>query len=166
MTRAGGIYRLHYPGKLKHPVICFIVGLIFTFSNVTFLSAAVYKWVDENGKTHYGDKPHSEKAESIRIKKKPTLDPDHDARVEKQRRLLNALDEDRLEAKKTKENAAAEMSKRKTNCAKAQKDLENITNAGFLFKKSDDPQNPTIYGDEERDKITADASKAVQYWCK
>ena len=38
------------------------------------LSATVYKWVDENGVTHYSDQPH-ENAEKVQIKEPQTYSP-------------------------------------------------------------------------------------------
>ena len=61
---------------------------------------------------------------------------------------------------------AAEKLKREANCAKARKNLQDIMNAAFLYKKSNDPLNPIVYSDEERKDITTKAKKAVQDWCK
>jgi hypothetical protein len=46
----------------------FLISLII-LSNATLLPAQVYKWVDNEGKTHYGDKPQSNAAETVHIKK-------------------------------------------------------------------------------------------------
>jgi hypothetical protein len=48
--------------------------LLFTLMSVASavaLSATVYKWVDENGVTHYSDQPH-ENAEKVQIKQPQT----------------------------------------------------------------------------------------------
>jgi Domain of unknown function (DUF4124) len=149
-----------------HPlVVCLLVPLI-TYAAMTPLSAEVYKWVDEKGKTHYSDKPHDEKAETVQIKKTPELDPTHKSRAEKQRRLLKVLDEERQETKQRKAAATAEKHKREANCAKAKKELQNMKNASFLYKESNDPKNPLIYSDKERAHFTEEAKKAVQHWCK
>lgn len=149
-----------------HPVVACLLVLLITWTTFTPLFAAVYKWVDENGKTHYSDKPLDEKAETIQIKETPQLDANHDSRVEKQQRLLKVLDEERQEAKQIKAEERTERLKREANCARARKDLENIKNASFLYKKSDDPRNPTVYSDEERAKIFEEVKIAVQLWCK
>ena len=148
--------------------ICrFIAISVAVFSVVLplTLSAQVYKWVDENGKNHYSDTPHDEKAETVQIKNTPELDQGHDVRKQKQQRLLRVLDEERQQTKQQKAEVAAEKLKRKANCNKARKDLQNIKNASFLYKRSDDPRNPTIYSDEERAKIAEDVKKAVEHWC-
>ncbi len=140
--------------------------LFLTVIYATFLSAQVYKWVDENGKTHYSDKPQGENAKAIRLEKTPALDSDHDSRVEKQRRLLEVMAEERQETKQLAAQRAAEKLKREANCAKARKNLQDIMKASFLYKKSNDPLNPIVYSNEERNDITMQAKKAVQDWCK
>ena len=66
-----------------------IVQLIASFlilCGVTLSSqAGVYKWVDKDGKVHYGSSPYHQQSEEIEIKKsRPTQQ--HDA--EKQRKRL------------------------------------------------------------------------------
>ena len=157
-----GLIKLHAQVSYRMRLFVLFITVIYA----TFLSAQVYKWVDENGKTHYSDKPHDENAEAIHIEKTPTLDTDHDSRVEKQRRLLEVMAEERQETKQLKAQAAAEKLKREVNCAKARKNLQDIMNAGFLYKKTNDPLNLIVYSDEERKDITTKAKKAVQDWCK
>jgi hypothetical protein len=45
---------------------------LMILSNATLLPAQVYKWVDNEGETHYGDKPQSNAAETVHIKKSYT----------------------------------------------------------------------------------------------
>lgn len=142
-------------------------GLLFiSFAIFIPFSAQVYKWVDEHGKTHYSDKPHDEKSESVQIRKSPTLDPGNEARVKKQKRLLKVMGEERLEEKQIKAAKAEQKRKREGECIKARKYLQDINNASFLYKNSDDPKNPVVYSAEERMKATKEADKAVEHWCK
>ena len=139
---------------------------LFICSTITPLSAQVYKWIDENGKTHYGDKPENDTAESVHIRKKSALDPDHQSRAEKRTRLLNILDEEREEMKQEKAQEAEDKRKLAAKCAQEKKNLEKINNATFMYKKSDDPKNPIVYSHEERQKITNNLKKAIQKYCK
>lgn len=43
-----------------------LVLLLVVFSSVA--SAEVYKWTDEKGRVHFGDRPFSENAETVQIK--------------------------------------------------------------------------------------------------
>jgi hypothetical protein len=52
-------------------------AILFTLMSVVSavaLSATVYKWVDENGVTHYSDQPH-ENAEKVQLKQPQTYSP-------------------------------------------------------------------------------------------
>jgi len=128
-------------------------------------SSGVYKWVDESGRTHYSDKPRSEKAESVQIERAPGPDPLHNTHMDKQRRLLRVFDEERQQKKQRQAEEKTAKLKREASCSQARKTLQAIKNASFLYKKSTDPKNPVVYSDKERDKITEDAKNAVQQWC-
>ncbi len=156
---------MYLPETGFHLSIACLLALLITATLVTPLFAEVYKWIDEKGETHYSDKPVDHKAETVRIKNAPKPDPAQHSRAEKHQRLLKVLAEERQEMKQRKGEAAAEKRQREINCARARKDLQNIKNARFLYKKSADPNNPVIYSDEERAKITDTADKAVQHWC-
>ena len=42
--------------------------LLLFFLVATLANAKIYKWVDENGSTHFSDKPYSSKAREVQIK--------------------------------------------------------------------------------------------------
>ena len=128
-------------------------------------SAQVYKWVDENGRTHYGDKPLSKEAETLHFQEPPQLDEDHKSRTGKQRRLLEVYDEERAENKQRKAEIATKKLKRNSECQKARKNQQDIAKATFLYKKSDDPNNPIIYSEEERRKASQRVADKVKKWC-
>lgn len=77
-------------------------------------AAQVYKWVDENGKVHYGDAPPERddvKRRAVKIDTPLPTPSDRDAaqkRAEQERRTLNHLIESRKRAEtKTKQPGAA-----------------------------------------------------------
>ncbi|MGB1799999.1 MAG: DUF4124 domain-containing protein, partial [Gammaproteobacteria bacterium] len=69
----------------------------FCFILLNSAHAEVYKWIDENGKTVYGDKPVSENANVVEIKKKPAPDETYQKRIEKQQKLLDVMQDERAE---------------------------------------------------------------------
>jgi len=117
---------------------------------INIAHSEVYRWTDENGKTVYGDKPTSSDADKVTIKKKPKPDKAYQERVEKQKKLLGVIKEERNEviAKKTKEKEEKE--KQEKECSKLKKELEEMRIASHLYDETDDPNNPRIYTDEER----------------
>jgi hypothetical protein len=150
---------------LRLQLVSFCCFCLATITSLSCHSAQVYKWVDENGKTHFSHKPHDEKSETIQIRKNPALDPEHDARIKKQKRLLKVLDEERQESKQNKTAKAEEKRKRESNCKKAREKLQGIKNASFLYDETDDPENPAVYSNEKRRKATTEAEKSVHKWC-
>lgn len=140
-----------------------ILALILLFS--VQASAEIYKWVDEKGKTHYSDRAVGEDAENVKLPKAPQPDPDSRSRLQKQQRLLKVMEAQRQEAEKKKARQKEERKKRRENCAKAQKDLQDLRNASFIYRKTDDPLNPSVYTEEERSRITRDAEASVEKWC-
>ena len=102
-----------------------LISLII-LSNATLLPAQVYKWVDNEGKTHYGDKLQSNASETVHIRKKAALDSNHQSRSETTTRLLNVLDEERNEKKKLKVQTTKNKRELAAKCIRAKKELEEI----------------------------------------
>ena len=127
--------------------ILFIIFFLFCASHA---NAEVYKWVDENGKIVYGDKPTSSDASKIKIKKTPVQDPVVQQRNEKQNKLLDVIQEEREERNALRKEEKKKKDELKKMCADARKELQKMKNASFLYDKTDDPDNPKIMTDEER----------------
>ncbi len=144
-----------------------LIYFILVICSITFpLSAAVYKWVDENGKTHYSDKPLDEKSETVHIKNTPAPDPAHNERIEKRDRLLKVLDEERLDTKQQRARQAEEKRMREKNCADARIRVQQMKSAIYLYEDTNDPNNPKIYSEEDRIRATQEAEGKVKLWCK
>lgn len=124
-----------------------IIFFLFCLSNA---NAEIYKWIDENGKVVYGDKPISSDAEQIKIKKTPVQDPVVQQRNEKQNKLLGVMQEEREERSALRKEEKKKNDEHKKMCADARKALQKIKNARFLYEKTDDPNNPKIMTNEER----------------
>ncbi|MCH8163346.1 MAG: DUF4124 domain-containing protein [Proteobacteria bacterium] len=125
----------------------FIIFFLFCLSNA---NAEVYKWIDENGKVVYGDKPTSSDAEQIKIKRTPVQDPEVQERYEKQNKLLDIMKQERDEKNALKKEEKKKKDEQNKMCADARKELKKIKEARYLYEDSDDPNNPRIWTDEER----------------
>lgn len=112
--------------------------------------AEVYKWIDEDGKVVYGDKPKSDNAAEIKIKKKPKPDKNTQERVQKQQKLLKVMQEEREEKIALKKEEQEKKKQQQKKCAEVQEKLTEIKNASFLYEETDDPDNPKIISDEKR----------------
>jgi len=127
---------------------------------------AVYKWVDEDGKVHYGDRPGG--AESTRIKlpdSLPVESPASGEREDRTRKLLDVYADERAERAEQQAKRKAEEAERKQNCAKARDLLDQYLHASYLYKvDAGGERHPLSF--EERAKAEAEAQKAVDHWCK
>jgi len=127
-----------------------ILFIIFSLFCVCNANAEVYKWIDENGKIVYGDKPISSDASKIKIKRAPVQDPVLQQRNERQNKLLDVMKQERDERDALKKEEKEEKDKQKKMCEDARKELQEIKDASFLYQKTDDPNNPIIMSDQER----------------
>ena len=94
------------------------------------MSAAVYKWTDENGVTHFGDRqPTGAKAERVNVRSGTSSDASA-SRQSLQEQLHNLEKHQEDEAKQRREAAVEEARRkqREANCATARSNLEVIAN--------------------------------------
>ena len=125
----------------------------------------VYKWIDENGKTVYGDKPVSENANVIEIKKQPTTDKAYQKRIEKQQKLLDVMQDERTEKQASQKQEQTKKEKQQQQCAKLRNQLQEAKNASFIYEDTDDPDNPRIYSDKERQVEMSKYEKYIKENC-
>lgn len=132
----------------------------------TGLAAGVYRWLDEDGKVHYGDKPPSkEESTPVEIKSAPAPRPEDSERRVKTRRLLDALESEREREKHEAAQATAEKAHQQSNCQSARRQLRLYQRANSIFRQG--PEGERIYlSDEERGQALARARALKREWCK
>ena len=143
-----------------------LVLLLVAATVATAASAEIYKWVDEHGRVHYGDKPQDPAARPVHVDTAPVPDSDADVRRERQQKLLDALTDERDTHRQEAAAAVEERKRRQANCGIARQNLSKMTSASFLYKPGSDPSNPEILTDAERDKATMAAQAEVKKWCE
>lgn len=150
--------------SFKYPFIP-VFTMLLMYANPDTVIAEVYKWVDENGRIHYGDKPGNTKSTKLDIKENHKVN-DHDLMRELRRqRLLDVMDEERQEKIKQQELSSQQARENKINCDRAKNRLVSMEKSSYLMEKTSDPYNPRILSNAERVAATDEAQKAVNYWC-
>jgi type IV secretory pathway VirB10-like protein len=129
------------------------------------LAAGVYRWVDEQGGVHYGDRPPSEKESThIDIEPAPTPAPEDSERRAKSQRLLEALESERNRDKQKAAQAKEEKARRDRNCQRARRQAALYQRANAMFRRG--PDGERIYlSDEEREQALAQTRSLVDHWC-
>jgi ribosomal protein S10 len=142
-----------------------ILLITLFFLQINTANSEVYKWLDENGKTVYGDKPTSNNVDKIKIKKPPKQDKHYQERYKKQQQLLNVMQEERDEKVSQKLEEMDKKQKKKEKCAKLIKELQEAKDASLLYEDTDDPNNPKILSDEERKAEEVKYEKYIKENC-
>jgi hypothetical protein len=142
-------------------VICL---LLLSFS----AHAEVYKWVDSNGKTHFGDKvPESAKVEKLNFQSSPrTSQPDVSPEEIKQRqqKLINAIDEDRSLKQKMTQEQTEKKAKLNQECTKLRDYLKNIR-SGRIYDINN--KGERVYAnDAEHDKEVKQTESMLKKYCR
>ena len=129
-------------------------------------SAEIYKWVDEEGKVHYGEKPPSTITEDgiKTIKYKDNVDTrSANEALKKKSKSLNKLSKKR---KGKREDAAAkkeELAKNKVLCEQAKKNLANYQFPKVSIKEDDG--SVRALGEEERQLVIKKSEEIVKQVC-
>ncbi len=134
--------------------------------------AGVYKWVDENGRVQFGDRPPPQVEESDEVIIKDhgsAADPAPASgqvdRKQARDRLLQQFQKERDEKKAAAAKARQEKEKRKMMCKRAQARLNNYTGHVVLYETLPN-QKRRYYTDQEQKAEIAKARAEVKKWCK
>jgi type IV secretory pathway VirB10-like protein len=137
--------------------------LLFSFS----VSAEIYKWVDENGQTHFSQTPpDSGIAEKVDVPPPPPIDPEQaqtevDTLIEQQQEAEKA---EQL-AQQEREKAAEEQAIREENCRIARSNLTTYqNNPGRRVVDADG--NVTRMVEEERQQKMQEFQEQIDLYCQ
>ena len=141
-----------------------ILFIVLTFVCSTAF-AATYKWVDEDGNTHYTQRPPANGIESETIKLPPSVDSGTGSRtLEEDQQLLEEGRENRAKQAEERQRAADEKVRQKKNCEIARVRLRSLTYRPRVFFVQ--PDGTYIRSDEEtRQAEIAKANESIAEVC-
>lgn len=130
------------------------------------MSASVYKWTDENGITHFGDRqPAGSNSETVNVRS-GTSSAASNNRPSPQERLGELEEQKRKEAEREKDSAveAARRKQREANCETARSNLKVIqNNARIRIEENGEMRYLTPEEiDEQRKKLEEIAAKSCE----
>jgi Domain of unknown function (DUF4124) len=125
----------------------------------------IYKCTDASGAVQFSDRPCTGVSTYIGKKSASPETQGPDEHLQKTRRLLDALRQEREQAEQEKAQQKAAAEKRQHECLSARDYLRNITQSSYIYRL-DEQGNRVILSDEERNRATDDARARVAKWCK
>lgn len=133
----------------------------------TVVAGDVYKWVDEDGNVHFGDRPNgARQAERMEVHAPgPADDPEAGSRAAQRDKLLRVWEQERSERKEQAAKALAEKKERERRCAEAKKRLFEYEHAGYIYDL-DEQGNRHVLSDAGHQQVRQEARQLVAEWCR
>jgi cell division protein FtsN len=144
-------------------LLLFIVALLTAYTAM----AEVYKWVDDQGRVSYGDRPQDESpSQRIEVDDAPTVAPAGDSmsREEKRRRLLETMQEERYDKQQRRAEEKAERERDHRRCIQYKDRMRQFERASRLYSL-DREGNRVYMSSEERDRSTQDLQASINKYC-
>lgn len=142
-----------------------IICIFFIYIFVSVSQAEIYKWVDEQGKTHYGDKPVENSEElKVNVENSGNLKASK-SREDRRKKLIESFDDDRSRENKEKSEYKKQKEKIERNCVLAKDRLRRYERASSLYNL-DTGGNRVTVSNEIRQKDTEELRKKIKKYCK
>ncbi|MEO5703133.1 MAG: DUF4124 domain-containing protein [Gammaproteobacteria bacterium] len=142
-----------------------LVLMSFLLTPLVLHAAGVYKWVDENGKIQYGDRPGNALAQQVPLQAAPPPDPNVQKRQEQQDKLVKVQEEERKLKDKEVVDAKKKDEERQQQCMQAKTRLKNYERARYLYK-AEEGDKEAILSDGERAVATEENKKLIEEICE
>ena len=126
--------------------------------------AELYRWVDEQGHTHFADRPEHSQPHEIAVRPAAAAPSDPTQRMDKTRRLLNAFQVERQQEREAEKKRQEETQKRRRNCIRARDNLRQSSEVGNIYRL-DDSGNRVYLSEPERAAVIRRYQQAVADWC-
>ena len=119
-------------GINKNLLLCLV--LLGSFN----IYAEVYKWVDKDGHTHYGEKPQGDGASIVDIDNNPDVDENVEKHNIEREKLLQIYEEERKMKEEKKQQAETKEKELREKCAKLENELKDMKQTGLVFYDLDE----------------------------
>ncbi len=142
------------------------ISLIFTGIFLSFsINAAMYKWVDEDGNTHYSQSAPVDNTDVEEIEPPSKVDTESAAnKVKNENETADKLRDDRITKKEEKLKAEEDAIAEKQKCEQARKRLASYQRNRVNLKNSDGSNR--VISEEERQSEIAKSKENIKTFCK
>ncbi len=146
-----------------------LLALLVSVAPLSAGYAGVYRWVDEQGRVHFGDRPPPKSSsENVDIKNDPSPGapaPNAEERRDKQQRLLRAWEEERQQRKEASAKAKEDKKRQKQRCAVARDRLRTYKDASYLYDLDKDG-NRKVISDADKQRAIRELEEAIKRHCR
>ena len=142
-----------------------LIAILFFFPTIG--QSEIYKWVDENGKVHFDDRPGSGKKEKITVKTTEISSgngTELQERFEQEKKLLDIYEEERQEESLKKAEQREEKKQWDKKCADAKEYQKNIDRSSGLYTL-DEKEERVYLSDEERNTKVKELKEFIKKNC-
>ncbi len=151
----------------------YIYSVMYFIFTGSVHAGSIYKWTDDDGNVHYGERPPAKGATEVRIRNRggvekmdapanPATQPDPKAQRDK---MIQALEGDRLARQEKKQKQAKKVKKHKMQCARAKDKLRRYQRASSLYKLDTDGNRVTL-PQSVKQQATERLQDEIKKWCK
>lgn len=129
------------------------------------LAGEIYKWTDENGKVHFGDRPAGENAEKVVVQPAPQSSYDAKQRQERKQKRLRVIEEERQIKREEMAKAEEERKERQYKCRVARNEVSDLRQGGLMYELDENGKRHYL-SDADVGKRIDQWRKEVDRWCK
>ena len=134
--------------------------------DASLAAGKICRLVDPQGNVTFADCNSVEEGEEIKIKQQgsstaPAAPTD---RADKRKRIVDAMEEDRVKRKQAREKAAQEKQQQAQNCIRARDELRSYKEADYLYDLDEQGQRKA-YSKEDKARITQELEAKIKKFC-
>lgn len=140
--------------------------LIFCFMLISNVGAEIYKWKDDQGNVHYSDSPRDNHgATELKLHGSTVKTDVTGSRAETREKLLQAMEEDRIEKKEQREKKKAKAKRDRARCNALRDKMRRMKRASGVYRLDKDG-NRVFISKEQRGKSEDRLSKQIRKYCR
>ena len=151
---------------IRKNAIAFLIMFVVSASGIAFANE-IYKWTDEDGNVHYGDRPTGDATEQrLAISSSPTDPSKVQTRVQARHTTKEATEEAAANKPQgpTEEELLAQAEERRQKCDTFRARLQKFVTSRRLYKQDDNGER--VYLDEEETQAARErVENQVQEYC-
>ena len=143
-------------------ILTLILYLVFV---PLITTAEVYKWVDEHGQTHYGEKPPDADAQKIQIRE-ITVDESIEIHNQQREKLLRIYEEERNLKQEEKLEAEKLKAEREQHCQNLENEFIKYQQGGHVYYDLDEKGERIYLSEAELSDHMKKLQKDYDKYCK